>query len=119
MDGYDVVPFLFGHVEDHTVSKDSGDGNQNVDLSEVVDATLDDVLAAFHRGNGVVASDGVAACCLYLIDDFIGRALVSAGAVKGCTKVCDHYASAVGCQRFGYTAADTPSTTGHHRCFSF
>ena len=81
MDGYDVVPFLLSHVEDHAVSQDTGDADQNVDLAKVVDAGLNDVLATFHGGDGVIAGDGVATGCLNLADYFVGRALVTAGAV--------------------------------------
>ena len=51
VNGDDVVPFLFGHIEHHTVAQDAGAADRDVQPSEVVDGRLDDALAAVHSGD--------------------------------------------------------------------
>ena len=119
VNGNNVVPFLLCHVEDHAVSQDTGDTDQDVDLAKVVDAGLDDVLATFHGGDGVIAGHGVSASCLDFVHYFVSRALVTAGAVQGCSEVGDDDTSAVGGEGLGNAPTDAPAGAGYDRCFSF
>jgi hypothetical protein len=118
MDGDDVVPFLFGHVEDHAVSQDAGHVDEAVDAAEAVDTGLDDVLAALHGGDGIVIGDGGATGAADGVHHLVGGALVRAGAVLGHTGVVHHHFRTLGRRHLRHPSPNTPSGAGHQHCFA-
>ena len=61
VDGDHVVPFFFGHVEDHPVSQDSGCGHDDVQAAKLVYGLLDQTLAGRHLRDRVSVGRGFAA----------------------------------------------------------
>ena len=109
VDGDDVVPFLLGHVEHHAVAEDAGDRHDDVELAEVVEGGLDDILAAFHSGYGVVAGDGISAGGLDLCDDLGGRALRLSRSIDVASEVVDDDLCALRGKLEGNAASDSSS----------
>ena len=118
MNGDDVVPFRFRHVEDHAVPEDTGAGYNDVQLAEVIHGRLDDLLAAFHLSDRLHAGDGVSAIRLDLVHHQLGHRLVFATAVHVDTRVNDHHAGAFGSHEFGDASANATAGAGDDGHFS-
>ena len=54
MDADHLVPFFFGHVEDHSISQDAGDVDKNIQLAEFPNRVINDALYQMTYGNGLV-----------------------------------------------------------------
>ena len=115
VDGDNVVPFLFGHVEHHAVAQDASHGDHDVQLAEAVEGGLDDFLAALHAGDVLGAGDGLAPRLAYLGDHHVGDRQVGAGAVDVDAQVADHHFRAFLGHQAGHAATDAPSGSGYNR----
>lgn len=59
MHGVDSIPLSLGHGSERLVTEDTGVGNQDMNGSESVEGSFDDLLAIFGRrdcGNGLATS---------------------------------------------------------------
>jgi hypothetical protein len=105
-------PFLLGHIEDHPVTEDTGAGNHNVELAEVVYGGLDNGLAALHGSNGLGAGDGRTAVFVDFGGHDLGDGLVEPGAVNVDAGVNDDHLRAFFGHEHGDATADTPAGAG-------
>lgn len=51
MNGHDLIPHLFVHIDKSLVSEDTSVGDQDMDRPESVDTSLDDSVTIFSRAN--------------------------------------------------------------------
>ena len=101
VDGDDRVEQVGVHVVERLVTQDAGVVDDDVDLAERIDCTLDDRRAALGRRDRVGVGDGLATGLADLVDDELGSALVGAGAVDGTAEIVHH---------------DERTALGHHQC---
>ena len=119
VDGDDILPLFFGHVEDHAVAEDARDVDEDVDAPEGVDALLDHALAALGSGDAIVIGDGVAPCRLYLVGDLLRGAVVVAAAVDADAGVVDDHVGALLREQHGDGTADAAAGARHDCVSSF
>ena len=103
------VPLFLGHIEDHTVTDDTGAVDQNVDLAERIDRSLDQALSAFDCGDVVRVGHRLAARPLNLLHDLLSRGLVRPFTMDAAAEIVDHDLSPFPSHEEGDTAPDPPA----------
>src|SRR5208337_5549577 len=113
-----VVPFLFGHVENHAVAQDAGDVDQDIELAEFLDRLVDEALAAFDGGDIHVIGNGVAARGLDFLDHVVGGRLSLLLARDRDPKIVDYYCASLRGECPRDAAADAATAAGDSGYFS-
>src|SRR5436190_12941827 len=85
-----VVPIRPAHAVEDTVAEDAGVVDENVDVPKGIDRRLHDRLGILGLGDRERRYDGLAAGLLDVLDGFLRRPLIAAGAVQRGAEV-DHY----------------------------
>src|SRR5581483_2788055 len=111
----DGVPVGLLHVEAHAVAEDAGVVDQDVESPELVDGLLDELLAAFPRGDVIEVGSGVAARPLDLVDDLLGGPLLAGLTGHRTPHVVDDDLRPFGRQQEGLGAPDSPPRTSDDR----
>ena len=113
-----VVPFLFGHVEDHAVAQDPGDVHQDIELAEFLDRLVDEAFAAFDAGDIHVIGNRVAARGFDFLDHVVGGRLRFLLPRDRDAKIVDYHCASLRGECPRDAAADTAATAGDGGYFS-
>ena len=85
----DSVPFFLGHVDEHPVAQDAGVVDENVEIAERLDRTVDQTLRTLPVSDVIAVDDRLATERLDLFDDMLCRGQIRAGTVVGPTQIVD------------------------------
>ena len=102
----DIVPLGLAHVDEHPVAEDPGVVDEDVQVAEGVDGRVDQLLGPLPVGDVVAVRHRLATPGRDLGDDFVGRAVVRAGAVVGAATVVDDDLGSFGGEQKGVLATD-------------
>jgi hypothetical protein len=105
---HDEVPVEIGHLHERDVSKDTSVVDNNIDLSEGINSSLDDSVTEF---DGVSVSNSLTTGSLNLIDDFLSNASASTISSVRHTKIVNDDLSTLGGKPQGVFSSETVSCT--------
>ena len=114
----DRIPLILGHVEEHSLTEDAGDGYYSVDPPPSLHSGPDDLLAALEAGDTLGDGNSFATGCLNFSDQSLGHL---AGGVLTGQRHADigHYdPGPLGRGSQGYGVPDPTTCTGNSHDFS-
>ena len=118
MHGDDGVPVVLAHREQHAIAEDAGVVHDDVDVAERVDGLLHHGTGLVEDGDIAAVDDRLAAHCLNLGHDVLGRSGVGATTGGIATKVVDDDFGAFRRHHQCVFAADAAAGAGDQRDLS-